>query len=185
MLRSFLAWFAPPIAFLSSLALLLPPVQVPTYRTGQLLTAGAALPATCNIGEAFLKNTTTAGLYICTATNTWGGATGAGPSSKASWTAQTTTVRTVKGTAGTVTGYYIYNPNAAVAYVQFFDVASATTVTLGTTVPDITLGIPATAGANLLGDGLTFSNGIKFACTTTATGLTAPSTGLDVNIYYQ
>jgi hypothetical protein len=110
-----------------------------------------------------------------------------GPSSsKASYPAQTTTVRTIKGTAGTLMGYYIYNPNAAVAYVQFFDVASATPVTLGTTVPDLTYGIPATAGANLISDtGITFTNGIKMAVTTTATGLTAPGTGLDVNIYYQ
>mgnify|MGYP001586664712 CR=1 FL=1 len=153
--------------------------------SGQTLTAGTTLPATCTTGAAFLRSTAPAGLFVCTATNTWGGSTGIGPSSVSSWPAQTTTVRTVKGTAGTVTGYYVYNPNATVAYVQFFNVASATTVTLGTTVPDLTIGIPATAGANLLGDGITFSLGIKIACTTTALGLTAPSTGLDVNIYYQ
>jgi hypothetical protein len=29
------------------------------------------------------------------------------------------------------------------------------------------------------------TNGIKLACTTTATGLTAPGTGLDMTIFYK
>lgn len=105
---------------------------------------------------------------------------------KASYTAQTTTVRTVKGTAGKLGGYYVYNPNTSVAYVQVFDVATATSVTLGVTVPDLVLGIPASAGANLLSDtGIDFANGIKLAVTTTETGSTAPSTGVTVSVFYR
>jgi hypothetical protein len=104
----------------------------------------------------------------------------------ASLAAQTTTVQTVKPSSGAVTGWYIYNPNSTVAYVQFFDVAGGTGVTLGTTTPVLTIGIPATAAANLVdGTGLAFARGIKVAATTTATGSTAPSTGLDANIFFQ
>jgi hypothetical protein len=66
--------------------------------------------------------------------------------SKIKYAAQTTTVQTPKGTAGTFGGYYIYNPNASVAYVQVFDAATATTITLGTTVPDMIFAIPASVG---------------------------------------
>jgi hypothetical protein len=105
-------------------------------------------------------------------------------SSKASYLAQTTTVRVVKSTPGILSGYFIYNPNSSAAYVQFFDTAG--TVTLGTTVPTLAFGFPATSAANILiNEGITFANGIQLAVTTTATGNTAPSTGLDVNVFFQ
>jgi hypothetical protein len=104
-------------------------------------------------------------------------------SQKVFYAALTTTVQVVKTGLSVVTGWMIYNPNATIAYVQLFDLA--TTVTLGTTVPTLSLPIPAGASANLLdGAGIAFDNGIQVACTTTATGSTAPSTGLDVNIFY-
>lgn len=109
-----------------------------------------------------------------------------GGASKVKYAAQTTTVQTVKGTAGKLNGYFVYNPNASVAYVQLFDVATATTVTLGTTAPDVVIGIPASSAANLLdAGGVDFANGIKLACTTTATGSTAPGTGLDLSVFYK
>src|SRR5438045_9387111 len=105
-------------------------------------------------------------------------------SRSAFYAAQTTMVQIVKPDEGALTGYYVYNPNSSVAYVQFFDVASGTAVTLNTTVPTFSIGIPATAAANLFdGTGIRFANGLKLACTTTATGLTAPSTGLAVNVF--
>lgn len=105
--------------------------------------------------------------------------------SKQMYAAQTTTVRTVKGTGGVLGGWMVYNPNASVAYVQLFDVASATTVTLGTTVPDAFLVIPAASAANVLDAlGIGFTNGIKLAVTTTATGSTAPGAGLDLSVFY-
>ncbi len=70
--------------------------------------------------------------------------------------------------------------------MQLFDVASATAVTLGTTSPTMTFGIPAASGRFLeFANGINMANGIKLACTTTATGSTAPSTGLDVNVFYK
>src|SRR5216117_681653 len=107
-------------------------------------------------------------------------------SHSAFYAAQTTTVQTVKAGEGALTGYYVYNPNSSVAYVQFFDVASGTAVTLGTTTPTLSFGIPATAAANLFdGTGFQFRNGLKLAATTTATGATAPSTGVDLNLFFR
>jgi hypothetical protein len=104
--------------------------------------------------------------------------------SKVKYTAQTTTVQTVKSSAGVLGGWYIYNPNSAAEYVQIFD--NSGTVTLGTTTPDLVLGIPANSGANILdASGINFANAIKLGCTTTETGSAAPATGLTVNIFYK
>jgi len=99
-----------------------------------------------------------------------------------SFGALSTTVQTVKSGAGTLESYYIYNPNTSVAYVQIFDISG--TVTLGTSTPTWSIGIPASSGANLSRLGLTFANAIKIAATTTRAGNSAPSTGLDVNFGY-
>lgn len=100
--------------------------------------------------------------------------------------ALTNTVVTNKGTPGVMGGYHCYNPAAAVTYLQIFDVASATTVTLGTTVPDLSFGIPAGGGGNLeWANGVAFTLGTKIAATTTATGSTAPATALDCNFFYK
>ena len=100
----------------------------------------------------------------------------------------TTTVTTVKGSAGELGAYHCLNPNTASAYVQIFDTAGA--VTLGTTVPVLSLGLPASAsgpgGGNLeWGMGIHFANAIKVAATTTATGSTAPATALDCNFGFK
>jgi hypothetical protein len=105
--------------------------------------------------------------------------------SKATALAQTTTKKAVKASAGTLGGYYAYNPNASVAYIQVFDVASGS-VTLGSTAPDLVFGIPAGSAANLeFTNGVNMATAITLACTTTATGSTAPSTGLDLTIVYK
>lgn len=96
---------------------------------------------------------------------------------------------TVKGvlasTAGKLMSYYCYNPNATVAYVQIFDIATTGGVTLGTTVPKWSIAIPATSAANLSGLNIAFAAGIQVAATTTAKGLTAPGTALDCNFGYR
>lgn len=96
-------------------------------------------------------------------------------------TAITNTVVTVKGSAGTFGGYFIYNANSSVAYLQVFDVSGS--VTLGTTRPDLVFALPAGAAANLeIANGVAFANAIKIAATTTASGSSAPSTALDVGM---
>lgn len=97
------------------------------------------------------------------------------------------TVQTIKGTAATLGGYYLFNPAATACYIQMFDVATATTVTLGTTVPDQSLGIPAGSAANIppVSPGVNWVNGIKIASTTTRLGSTPCGTGSDVNFWYK
>lgn len=96
----------------------------------------------------------------------------------------TTTVTSVKSSAGQVYGWSIHNPNAAISYVQFFNTATGSVV-LGTTAPVLSIGIPAngTAQCEFI-MGLAFSTAISVACTTTRAGLTAPGSSVDLNIFY-
>jgi len=96
------------------------------------------------------------------------------------------TAQVVKGSAGALYGYFIYNPEAAVTFVHFYNTAAAS-VTVGTTNPLFTLPIPAGAAANMTFPmGVTFSNaGWSVAATTTAGGNTAPSTGVSAVLWYK
>ena len=90
----------------------------------------------------------------------------------------------VKSSAGTLGGYMVYNGHSAVVYLQIFDASAS--VTLGTTRPDLVIGIPAGAAANVeFGNGINMASGIRVAATTTASGSTAPGTGLDLTIFYK
>jgi hypothetical protein len=86
----------------------------------------------------------------------------------------------VSDEAVSVLGYYIYNAAATTRFVKFFN-DTAANVTVGTTVPDITLPIPAGAAANLhlSPSSWVFGDGLCVAATTGAadndTG--APSAG--------
>jgi hypothetical protein len=94
------------------------------------------------------------------------------------------TATSVKASAGQVFGWYIYNSNTSVAYVQFFNLATGS-VTLGTTTPFFSLGIPAGSGANVLfGTGIAFGTAITIAITTTRAGSTGPTNTVDYNIFY-
>lgn len=94
------------------------------------------------------------------------------------------TVTSIKGSAGQVYGYDLHNPNAAISYVQFFNAATGS-VTLGTTAPFMSVGIPANSRAALeIPAGVAFSTAISVAATTTRTGSTAPSSPVDINILH-
>ncbi len=97
----------------------------------------------------------------------------------------TTVFSVIASQAAVLEDYYIYNPNSSVAYVQIFDVATSGGVTLGTTTPKWSVGVPATSAANVSRLGLSFANGIQVAATTTATGSTGPSSSLDTNWGYR
>jgi hypothetical protein len=95
-----------------------------------------------------------------------------------------TTVTTVKSSAGELGAYHCLNPNASAAYIQVFDTSGA--VMLGTTTPVLSLGLPASDGGNLeWGMGVHFANAIKVAATTTATGSTAPGTAIDCDFAFK
>ena len=88
-------------------------------------------------------------------------------------------------TAGVVAGWYFYNPNNSVAYVQVFNL-QASAVTLGTTAPTYSIGVPALSAANLMSPtGVTHSTAISIAVTTTRAGLTNVGSTVDYNIFYK
>jgi hypothetical protein len=157
------------------------PVGTPAFvRLSDGSAAITALPITDNSGSLTVDAPVGTPVFSTPTPSATGGW------SKIKYAAQTTTVQTPKGTAATFGGYYIYNPNASVAYLQVFDAATATTITLGTTVPDMIFAIPAASAANIeITCGVNMTNGVKLACTTTATGSTAPGTGLDMTIFYK
>ena len=99
--------------------------------------------------------------------------------------ALSTTVTSVKASAGQVYGWYVYNANSTACYLQVFNTASGS-VTLGTTTPTMSLGIPAGGGANVaMPNGIAFSTAISMAATTTRAGSTACTSAIDVNIQYK
>ena len=94
------------------------------------------------------------------------------------------TLTAIKTTNAKMFGYYIFNSNSSTVYMQVFDDTTAN-ITLGTTSPKLSLGIPAGAGANLIStNGITFANAITIAFTTTRSGSTAPTNTVDYNIFY-
>lgn len=94
------------------------------------------------------------------------------------------TAQAVKASAGQVYGYYLYNPEAAVTFVHFYNTAQGS-VTVGTTNPLFSIQLPAGAAANMTFPfGVAFSTAITIAATTTAGGNTAPSTGVSATIWY-
>lgn len=92
----------------------------------------------------------------------------------------------VKAEPGTLGGWSFGNPDAAaLAYVHFYDTAGD--VTVGTTVPILSLIVPFGGGNNhpISNYGIPFHNGLKVAASTTAAGGSAPSSALTVNVYYK
>jgi len=99
--------------------------------------------------------------------------------------ALSTTVQSVKSSAGQLGRVYCYNPNASVAYVQIFN-ATTGNVTLGSTTPTDFVPIAATAtggwAKSPVGD--QYSTAISVAATTTYNGSTAPGTALPCSFDY-
>lgn len=85
------------------------------------------------------------------------------------------TEEAVKTGPGHLGGWHIWNDSAAVHYVHFYD-ATTTAVTVGTSTPKMTLGIPATGGACvMLPQGIEFETAITAACTTAVGGTGNPA----------
>jgi len=93
-----------------------------------------------------------------------------------------TTVQTVKASAGQIGKLYCDNPTATAIYVETFDVSG--TVTLGTTAPTQAYMIPANnaAGFSLSVVGDQYENAIKIAAVTAENGSTAPATPGNCNV---
>jgi hypothetical protein len=90
----------------------------------------------------------------------------------------------IKTSAGAVFGWYFYNSNSSVVYVQMF-ANTVAGVTLGTTAPTMSLGIPPGSAANMAFDtGVTYATAITIAITTTRAGATGPTNTVDYNVFY-
>lgn len=121
---------------------------------------------------------------------------GKAPSSAGGWdtknctssdgaTALTNSAQSIKGSAGQLGGWFIYNPNTSAIYVHLYNVASGS-VTVGTTNPQFMLVIPASSGANVLSSvGIDFTTAISTAATSTAGGNGAPTTAVEANFFFK
>lgn len=99
------------------------------------------------------------------------------------------TVQTINSSSGFLILLEVQNMNLADAWIQIFDASSPT---VGTTTPDFSFHVPGGDGIEYWGSktiyfsfpGVVFETAIKYACTTTATGSTNPTTGLIINAQY-
>lgn len=102
-------------------------------------------------------------------------------------TALTNTVVAVKSSAGKLFALRLINTNAAVVYVQLFNVGTGS-VTLGSTAPTQVVAVPPGSTASpgfydmyLPAAGSNWSTAISAAATTTSTGSTAPGTAVIIS----
>lgn len=89
----------------------------------------------------------------------------------------------IKTTACQLYGWYFFNPNATVIYVQIFD-APAGNVNLGSTSPTMSFGIPPGGGANAFEtQGIAFLNALTIACTTGPADSGLPVSNIVANLF--
>lgn len=96
-----------------------------------------------------------------------------------------TTTTTVKSSAGNVYAWTVYNPNASLCVLDFYN---TTTPTLGTTAPIFSVPMPATATANVAAGSVAYANfstAIAVAAETAEAGGSTCGTGMIVNVFYQ
>lgn len=162
----------------------------PASTTGSMSFARASTAAPTAVSatdDAVLPWATLNGAQVVTTTpHTAGGCSTFMASGSDGSSILVATAQAVKASAGQLYGYYMYNPEAAVTYVHFYNTAQAS-VTVGTTNPLFTLALPAGAAANMTFPfGIEFSNaGWSIAATTTAGGNTAPATGVSAVVWYK
>ena len=158
-------------------------------------TVAVSQSGTWNIGTVTTVSTVTAVTAITNAlpagTNLLGSvniapATSGGCSTAVSQ-ALTTTIN-VKASAGQLYGYTLSNPNASVVYVTFYNTATTPGTIGATTNLVLEIMIPAGSTANVSfpdSAAIAFSSGIAIAVATTATGNTAPATGITTTTIYK
>lgn len=92
----------------------------------------------------------------------------------------------IKASGGAIYGWYIYNNAAAVRYLKLYNLA--TTPTIGTDTPFITIGIPSASAANVFTPfGIIFDTGIGIGGTNGVADNNAgapTANDLVVNIFY-
>lgn len=100
-----------------------------------------------------------------------------------------TTVVQIKSGAGQLCGWNLSpEGSGGISFVQFFD-ALAASVTLGTTVPILSIALFDVTGAIIISEllsalGITFSNGLSIAATATRAGSGAANFTVAYNIFF-
>lgn len=98
------------------------------------------------------------------------------------------TKQQIKATQGNIYGWHLYNAAASTRFFKFV-YRPAASVTVGTTVPDLVLPIPAGAAANVaMPDGVNFRNGLTAYCVTAVAdnSTAAPSTNdCQIELFYK
>lgn len=88
----------------------------------------------------------------------------------------TTNLKQVQGYGANLRGIIIVNTNAAARFVKFYDKVDS--ITVGTTVPDLTVQCPASSMTQLFPtDSVNFQNALWFATTTLAADSDATAVG--------
>ena len=162
------------------------------------MVAGAEFEASGEIGALLLDGNgyqkVTVGTAIPAVTLASGGVTAPifvtpTPSTSGGWSPRfvanlaAASIGIVKDAAGTLGGWYVYNPNGTVGFVQFFN---TNVVVPGTTVPIMSIGIPSTGAANLeFTNGIQFTSVIRVAATTLSSNATGVTTGLECNFLFK
>jgi hypothetical protein len=95
-----------------------------------------------------------------------------------------TTLTVAQAAPATMVYWNISNPNSGTIYVQFFDAATTSGITLGTTAPKFWIAVPPTNGVTdgTSVPGIAFQSGVVIAATTTPTGNTAPGTAIPITL---
>ena len=101
------------------------------------------------------------------------------------------TVVNAKATGGRLQGVEASNGGLVSTFIQFFEVPAAE-VTLGTTVPKMSLVVPKGSSPTDVGamdkdfgEGIDFQKAIAVAATTTPAGATGAVVGLRANFFFQ
>lgn len=100
----------------------------------------------------------------------------------------TNTAAAIKATAGKLHGYNLYNANASLAFVHFYNVVAASVV-VGTTTPLRSIALPSTSNGTIAIDksdpiGIAFSTAISIAATTGVDNGTAPGIAIIANVEF-
>jgi len=99
-------------------------------------------------------------------------------------TALTNSAQAIKGTAGVLTGYAVYNPNATVAYIVFYNTAQGS-VTVGTTTPHFIVPVPPGQLAHIaFSCPITFGTAMSWAATAAAATNGALGSAVDATAWY-
>jgi hypothetical protein len=89
----------------------------------------------------------------------------------------------IKAASGSLYGSDLYNPNASVVYLNFYN---ATSITYGTTVPIYSFAIPATSVGKMgpYVAPIAFSADIYYTVSTSTSTLTAPGSAITGTVVY-